>query len=60
MLNLLIVYPLPSDTSSKGSGETVCMRMDGSRGGTGGLDPLLKDHNTIGFPSSTGPDSQIK
>ena len=26
-------------------------------GGTGGLNPLLKDHKNIGFPSNTGPDS---
>ena len=33
------------------------MRMGGSRGGTGGLDPPpLKNHNHIGFPSNTGPD----
>ena len=41
----------------KGSGETVRMRMGGSRGGTGGLEPPpLKNHNHIGFPSNTGPD----
>ena len=29
--------------------------MCGSRGGTGGLDPL-KNHKFIGFPCNTGPD----
>ena len=44
-------------TSSKGSGETVCMRMGGSRGGQGvRTHPPLKNHNHIGFPSNTGPD----
>ena len=38
------------------SGETVRMLMGGSRGGTGGPDPPLKNHNIIGFPSNTGPD----
>ena len=34
------------------------MRMGGSRG-DGGTDPSpLKNHNTIGFPSNTGPDPQ--
>ena len=36
------------------------MHMGGSRGG-GGTDPPpppLKNHNTIGFPSNTGPDPQ--
>ena len=30
--------------------------MCGSRGGTGGPDPLLKNHRNIGFLSNTGPD----
>ena len=35
------------------------MRMGGSRGDSGpDSPPLLKNQNTIGFPSNTGPDPQ--
>ena len=30
--------------------------MRGSRGGTGGLDPLLENHKSIEFHSNTGQD----